>query len=133
MCGALVNRARRSDVRLDAAAVARRCSMRERRWSSHCWCSAGVSVAHRSEASREPNLWVTVRPRRDSVLVHPGLDPIAHRLLLVRVEVVVPVLQGFFDVVLVIAAVRMIVDLNPEIVIIPVVVVIEPVIVDIRD
>jgi hypothetical protein len=66
-------------------------------------------------------------------LVHPGLDPIAHRLLLVRVEVVVPVLQRFFDVVLVVAAVRMIVDLNPEIVIIPVVVVIEPVIVDIRD
>ena len=50
----------------------------------------------------------------DSVLVHPGLDPIAHRLLLVRVEIVVPVLQGFFDVVFVIATVRMVVDPNPE-------------------
>jgi hypothetical protein len=69
----------------------------------------------------------------DSVLVHPGLDSIAHRLLLVRVEIVVPVLQGFFDVVFVIAAVRMVVDPDPEIVVIPVVMLIEPVIVDVRD
>ena len=53
----------------------------------------------------------------DSVLAHPSLDPIADRLLLVRVEVVVPVLQGFFDVVFVIATVRMVVDPNPEIII----------------
>ena len=69
----------------------------------------------------------------DSVFVHPGLDPIAHRLLLVRVEIVVPVLQGFFDVVFVIATVRMVVDPNPEIVIIPIVMLIEPVIVDVGD
>ena len=45
-----LNAARWSEVRCDAEAVARRCSMRERRWSSHCWRSAGVSAVHRSDA-----------------------------------------------------------------------------------
>jgi hypothetical protein len=54
-----------------------------------------------------------------------------HRLLLARVNAAVPLLQGFLDVVLVIATLRMVVDPDPEIVIIPIVVMIEPVIVDV--
>ncbi len=63
------------------------------------------------------------------MFVHPLLDPIADFLLLARVEAVVPVAHGFSDVVLIIAAVRVVIGPDPEIIVVPVVVMIKPIII----